>query len=43
MTVVTVPDANDGSYFVLKMSAKVDRWEETKEKFERASETFRML
>ena len=43
MTVVTVPDANDGSYFVLKMSAKVDRWEETKEKFERAAETFRML
>ena len=43
MTLVTVPDANDGSYFVVKMSAKVDRWEETKEKFEHAAETFRML
>jgi hypothetical protein len=43
MTLVTVPDANDGSYFVVKMSAKVDRWEETKKKFEHAAETFRML
>ena len=43
MTLVTVPDANDGSYFVVKMSAKVDRWEETKEKFEHVAETFRML
>jgi len=43
MTLVTVPDANEGSYFVVKMSAKVDRWEETKEKFEHAAETFRML
>ena len=43
MTLVSVPDANDNSYFVLKMSAKVDRWEETKEKFEHAAETFRLL
>ena len=43
MTLVTVPDANDGSYFVVKLSAKVDRWEETKKKFEHAAETFRML
>ena len=43
MTLVSVPDANDNSYFVLKMSAKVDRWEEAKENFERAAETFRML
>tara|TARA_B100000073_G_scaffold286467_1_gene248198 strand:+ start:193 stop:1185 length:993 start_codon:yes stop_codon:yes gene_type:complete len=43
MTLVSVPDANDNSYFVLKMSAKVDRWEETKENFEHAAETFRLL
>ena len=43
LMLITPPNENDGSYFVVKMSAKNDRWDQVERKFEKLMNSFSLL